>query len=120
VFNYTYANGTAADGSDLVGSSKHTGNAEIYYENPSFSARLAYTYRSSFLVGLANAVAQHEAALGTLAASLNYKINDKLSLSFDALNLNNPRLKYYGSNDDQPVAFYSSGRQYFVGLRLSM
>ena len=117
--NYTYADGHAADGSALVGSSKSTGNAELYYEDRGFSTRVAYTYRSSFLVGLANVTSQYEGGIGTVAASLNYKINDHFALTFDGLNLNNPILKYY-SNPQQPQAFYSSGRQYFLGLRMSL
>jgi iron complex outermembrane recepter protein len=117
--NYTYADGHSADGAALVGSSKNTGNAEFYYEAHGFNARVAYTYRSSFLVGLANVTSQYEAGMGNLAASLNYKINEHLSLTFDGLNLNNPVLKYY-SNPQQPQAFYSNGRQYYFGVRLSL
>ena len=117
--NYTYADGKTSEGASLVGSSKSTGNVEAYYENNAFSARLAYTYRSSFLVGLANVSPQYAAGLGTMAASLNYKVNDNLTITFDGLNLNNPIIKYY-SNAEQPQAFYSSGRQYYMGVRLSM
>jgi len=118
--NYTYASGRDSDGKKLVGSSKDTYNLEGYFENDVWSARLAYTYRSDYLVGLDRATTQYEAGVGTLAASLNYKINDHVSLQFDALNLNNPILKYYGDNKDQPRAFYSNGRQFFVGLRATL
>ncbi len=117
--NYTYANGHTSDGNPLVGSSKSTGNAEIYFERWGFSARAAYTYRSAFLVGLANVTQQYEAGIGTLAASVNYTINEHVMLTFDGLNLNDPRLKYY-SNAEQPQAFYSNGRQYYLGVRLSL
>jgi iron complex outermembrane receptor protein len=102
-----------------VGSSKDTGNIEAYYENDRFSARIAYNYRSEFLVGLANVTEQYMAGIGSMAASINYKINDNLSLTFDGLNLNNPVIKYY-STQYQPQAFYSNGRQYFLGLRMSL
>ena len=118
--NYTYASGRDSDGKKLVGSSKDTYNLEGYFENDVWSARLAYTYRSDYLVGLDRATTQYEAGVGTLAASLNYKINDHVSLQFDALNLNNPILKYYGDNKDQPRAFYSNGRQFFFGLRATL
>jgi iron complex outermembrane receptor protein len=118
--NYTYADGKEKDGSELVGSSKNTYNLEGYFENDRFSTRLAYTYRSDFLVGLDRSFAQHEAAEGSLAASINYKLNDRFSLTFDALNLNNPTLKMYGNNKDQPRAFYSSGRQFYFGVRMQM
>jgi iron complex outermembrane receptor protein len=117
--NYTYADGKTENGSSLVGSSKNTANVEVYYENDTFSARLAYNYRSTFLVGLANVTQQYAAGLGTLAASMNYKINDQLTITFDGLNLNNPIIKYY-SNAEQPQAFYSNGRQYFLGVRITM
>jgi iron complex outermembrane receptor protein len=119
LLNTTYADGHSADGSSLVGNSKYTGNAEAYFENNVFSVRLAYTYRSSFLVGLANVTPQYAAGLGTLAASANYKINSVVAITFDGLNLNNPIIKYY-SNAQQPQAFYSSGRQYFLGLRVTL
>jgi iron complex outermembrane receptor protein len=39
-----------------------------------------------------------------------------MSVSFDALNLNNPSLKYYQSASI-PSAFYSNGRQYYLNFR---
>lgn len=117
--NYTYADGYSDNGTALVGNSRSTGNVEAYYENKVFSARVAYTYRSSFLVGLANVTPQYAAPLGTLAASLNYQINDAIALTFDGLNLNDPIIKYY-SNAAQPQAFYSNGRQYFLGFRIKL
>jgi iron complex outermembrane receptor protein len=104
----------------MVGNSKDTWNLEGYYEDNNFSARLAYTYRSSFSGGLYNAFPQVMAGTGNLDGSLNYKINDRISLTFDALNLNNPILRYYGQTTDQPIAFYSNGRQYFLGARIKM
>ncbi|SHM66280.1 iron complex outermembrane recepter protein [Duganella sacchari] len=115
--NYTYTDGSAEDGKPVVGNSKNTYNAETYYEDDRLSARLAYTYRSSFSGGLYNSFPQVMAGTGNLAASLNYKINDNLSITFDALNLNNAVLRYYGTNKDQPIASYSNGRQYYLGLR---
>jgi len=35
------------------------------------------------------------------------------SFTLDGLNLNNPKLKYYALNRDQPRAFYQNGRQYY-------
>jgi iron complex outermembrane receptor protein len=118
--NYTYANGHDEDGGELVGASKNTYNVEGYYEDERLSARLAYTYRSEFLVGLDRSFAEHMDAYGTLAMSVNYKLTNHFTVSFDALNLNNPTLKYYGDNKDQPRAFYTSGRQYYLTLRAEL
>ena len=115
--NYTFADGKEKGGGDLVGTSRNTFNLTGYFENDTFNARLAYSYRSSFFSGLDRSSAQYQDAVGTLAASFGYKISDKLSLSLDALNLNNPTLKYYAGNTDRPVAFYNNGRQFYLSLR---
>ena len=120
VGNYTYTNGKADDGAAVVGSSRGTYNLEGYYEDERLSARLAYTYRSSFLAGLFSSSPQYVHGVGNLAASINYKIDERYSLTFDVLNLNNPVLKYYGANQDQPTALYSNGRQYYFGLRAKL
>ena len=57
---------------------------------------------------------------GTLAASLGYQINKQFSISLDALNLNDPILKYYAATKDQPRAFYENGRQYYLTLRVKL
>jgi iron complex outermembrane receptor protein len=120
VANYTYTSGKDSNGDGLVGSSKDTYNLEAYYEDDRFNARLAYTYRSDYLVGLDRSSTQYAAGVGYLAASVNYKLSDRFTLTFDALNLNNPTLKYYGDNKDQPRAFYTNGRQYFLGVRMTL
>jgi len=78
---------------------------------------VAYTYRSAFYSGLDRNTAFSQAAIGTLAASLNYAINDNLSVALDGENLNNPILKYYALNLDQPREFYRNGAQYYLTLR---
>jgi iron complex outermembrane receptor protein len=118
--NYTYANGEEQGGRELVGNSKHTGNLGAYYEDERFNARLNYTYRSAFFNGLDRASAQHQAAVANVSASLGWKISEQLSLSLDGHNLNNPVLKYYAANTDQPTALYVNGRQYYITLRAKM
>jgi iron complex outermembrane receptor protein len=105
---------------DLVGASKNTYNLAAYYENRGFGARIAYTYRSAFFVGLDRSSPQYQDDTGTLAASLNYNVTGNISLHFDALNLNDPVLKYYGANKDQPRAFYVNGRQYYFTVRFKI
>ena len=130
--NYTYADakekkscaasdaGCRAATDDLVGASKNTYNASVYYEDHGFGARVAYTYRSAFFVGLDRSTPQYQDDTGTLAASLSYNVNRNVSLNFDALNLNDPILKYYGANKDQPRAFYANGRQYYFTVRIKL
>ncbi|WMJ70498.1 TonB-dependent receptor [Stenotrophomonas sp. 24(2023)] len=119
--NYTYANGstshTWADGTDnLLGTSKNTYNVGAYFENETFGARVSYTRRSSFLIGLSGANPYYQDDFGTLSASLSYKATEWLSVSLDALNLNNPTYKYY-QTAAIPTSFYSNGRQYYLNFR---
>jgi iron complex outermembrane receptor protein len=116
--NYTYADAKETGGQPLVGASKNTYNVSAYYENRGFGARLAYTYRSAFFVGLDRSTPQFQDDTGTLAANLSYDWNHNISFNFDALNLNDPILKYYGANKDQPRAFYANGRQYYFTVRV--
>src|SRR5258707_492617 len=95
-------------------------DANRYYEDHGFGARLAYTYRSHFFVGLDRSTPQYQDDTGTLAASLSYNVTRNVSLNFDALNLNDPILKYYGANKDQPRAFYANGRQYYFTVRIKL
>jgi iron complex outermembrane recepter protein len=120
--NYTYADGKqtslVTNGDDrLVGTSKNTYSASAYFENQSFSARVSYTYRSAFFSGLDRNSAFSQDAIGALAASLQYTLNDMFSFSLDGQNLNNPTLKYYSLNKDQPRAFYKNGAQYYFTVR---
>ena len=116
--NFTYADGKEQGGGPLVGTSKNTYNVGAYYETDRFNARLNYSYRSQFYSGLDRSTAFSQASVGNLAASLGYKFNDNISVSFDALNLNNPTLRYFALNKDQPRSIYQSGRQYYLNLRL--
>lgn len=121
--NYTYADGSSdytwADGSNhLLGTSKNTYNVGAYFENDMFGARVSYTRRSAFLIGLSGANPYYQDAFGTLSASLSYKATDWLSFSLDALNLNNPTIKYYQSSVI-PTSFYENGRQYYLNAHLS-
>lgn len=116
--NYTYADAKESNGSPLVGASKHTYNLSGYFENDKFNARLSYNYRSSFYSGLDRSTAFYQAAVDNVAASLGYKINENFSVTFDAHNLNNAKLKYYALNEDQPRSIYQSGRQYYLNARV--
>ena len=118
--NYTYANASEDNGAALVGASKNTYNAVGYWEDHGFSARLAYTYRSHFFVGLDRSTPEYQDDTGTLGASIGYQLTKNVSINFDGLNLNDPILKYYGINKDQPRAFYRNGRQYYLTVRVKL
>jgi iron complex outermembrane receptor protein len=148
--NYTYSNGhssggtylynadgTAAKGASagnrpLFGTSRDTVNLSAFYEDDHWNARVNYTYRSSFYDGMMPVTAgglgntmpllpYYQAGTGYLSFSAGYKLNDHVSFSFDAMNLNNPKLRYYVNGAQAglgfgkvPEAFYVNGRQYYL------
>lgn len=117
--NYTYADSKDADGARMKGQSKHTYNIGAYYEDDKFSARLAYNGRSDYIISInRTGPTTQNAPFKTLSASLQYKLSENLSLSLDALNLNNPISKAYAFNEEQPRAFRENGRQYYLNLRM--
>ena len=118
--NATIADGSTSDGTAMVGNAKDTANLVGYWENNGFSARLAYTYRSSALIGLDRSTAETAAPQANLAAALNYNITDKLSLSLNALNLNNAPIELYANNTTQPRAIYFNGTQYYLTLHAKL
>jgi iron complex outermembrane receptor protein len=119
--NYTYVDGKARGGKPLNGTSENTWNLSGWYENARFNARVNYSYRSSFYAGVSRADNFYQDDFATLSASLGFKATDWLTISLDALNLNDPKLKYYTENAAVPGylphAFYRNGRQYYLNFR---
>lgn len=104
VANYTYTDGTAPKESfaDQLGiftqSSKHNVNLVGYYETANYFGRLAYNWRSKYIIR-ENAYwygnRMHDNT-GTLDASFGWNINKWLKLSFDAVNLTKQDDVQYG------------------------
>ncbi|WP_108944267.1 TonB-dependent receptor [Shewanella halifaxensis] len=93
--NYTYADaGSPAENyPDQFGvfsdSSKHTVNLVGYYEMESFSARLAYNWRSEYMMRELPGFygnRQHE-DYGTLDLSASYSVTEWMDVTFEAVNL---------------------------------
>ncbi|MDI9238003.1 TonB-dependent receptor [Lysobacter sp. LF1] len=114
--NYTYTDAEADGGDPLVGASKNTWNLSAYFENDQFNARIGYTFRSSFYHGMLRANQYFQDDFGTLSASVGWKATDWMSITLDALNLNDPTLNYFVA-DGAPQAFYNNGRQYYLNFR---
>jgi iron complex outermembrane receptor protein len=109
---------TSSDPCDMLGASKVTANVGAFYENDSFNARIGYAWRSSYLAALDRGTPLYQDAVGQLSASVNWNITKNLTLTFSGQNLNNPVLKNYVYNKDQPGRFYANGAQYYAGLRI--
>lgn len=112
------ATNIASSPCDMLGASKVTANVGGFFENDNFNARLSYAWRSSYLAALDRGTPLYQDAVGQLSASVNWSITKNLTLTFSGQNLNNPILKNYVYNKDQPARFYANGAQYYAGLRL--
>jgi iron complex outermembrane receptor protein len=126
--NYTNVDAKDADGQTLLGTSRHTYNAVGYFENDTFSVRMAYNHRSDYpiaflgngtTVGPGNGVRYYKGS-GTLSASFAYKISQNLSVTLDGNNLNNPIRNTYEIATYSPGQWHQSGRQFFLSLRGKM
>ncbi|MCH8615875.1 TonB-dependent receptor [Sphingomonas sp. SM33] len=115
--NYTYSDAKKSDGRAVEGNSKHTVNLVGYFENDLLSARLAYNYRSKYFVNQDRASALTADASSSLDASVSVNVMDNLAVTFDAINLTDENLKYYGNSKAQPRAIYDNGRQFYFGVR---
>ncbi|MCO7201774.1 TonB-dependent receptor [Pseudoalteromonas sp. OANN1] len=106
-FNYTYADAEAPAENypDRVGifsdSSKNTYNLVAFYEQDNFSARLAYNWRSEFIIREAPGWygnREHK-AYGQLDFSATYSATDYLDVTFEAINLTEEDSVQLGNNN---------------------
>jgi iron complex outermembrane receptor protein len=135
LLNYTFVDSkidyvTSTNGStppvenDLVNLSRNAWNATLYYEDGGFSIRTSAAYRDRYLTGVpaANAPMIQDAD-GTnetlnLDLSASYKLNDRLTVSLEALNLTDEANdQFTDTTSDRVVVYTHTGRQLFVGAR---
>lgn len=93
--NYTYADASSPgenypDGNSVFSdSSKHTVNAVGFYENDNFSARLAYNWRSEYIMRESPGwyLNRTHEAFGTLDFSSTWSATEYLDVTFEAVNI---------------------------------
>jgi iron complex outermembrane receptor protein len=135
--NYTYTdtstdNDAFKDGNGiLTDSSKNSYNVTGYFENETFNVRLAYNFRSAYMLREIGAYGNrlHD-DFGSLDFSSSWNVTDNVSLKLDANNLLAARDKQFGNNakpdrDDGhasgftkefPVYEYETSRNISLGL----
>ncbi|MFL6586063.1 MAG: TonB-dependent receptor [Luteimonas sp.] len=131
--NYTYvdteiqyltASGANSLRTSLLGSSKTSWNATLFYEGQSFSGRISATNRDDYLIQVPGQEAgftedvHGQNGTTVLDASLRYKISEQIELSLEGINLTNqPSETWVGAGSRLPLDFSETGRQYLLGLR---
>jgi iron complex outermembrane receptor protein len=122
---YAYAPGAEMinplDGKQLPfpGMSKTAYDVSLWYDRGRVNARLAYNYRAGYYTGmndtsLGNPVFAEPT--GFLDAKIQYRVNNRMTLSFEAKNLTDEVTLTSAGAVTRPVEYSWSGRRYFVSL----
>jgi len=126
IANYTHVNpATSVTGFKLANLSEHTANGTVYWENQTFSARLSANYRSAY--DQTSVESFFSGPLGHTVASrtqfdlnLGYNINERLSLSFAAMNINNAQEKAYLLDKSRWQMTSVTGPSYYLSFQYKM
>jgi TonB-dependent receptor len=141
--NYTYidaeqkaSNVAAGDAADQVfrwfdnlpleGLSKDTANFVLFYENDLFSTRLAYNWRSKYLLNSRDVISYspiYNMSGGQLDFSFRYNIADNLKLGFEANNLTDEvtetHIQFNQAGVLTPRSYFMNDRRYTLVLSAS-
>lgn len=112
--NYSYG-----QQSFMVGLSD-SANFVGFYEKGPWQARVAYNWRGKFLSGTSDSLGIvnpiYTAPYGQWDISASYKINDKLSVTLDGINVTNRTQRLYTRNIHQLVYLAQTGPRYMFGV----
>ena len=97
--NYTYSDAKADNGDPIPGNSKRTWNIAGYFENPTFSTRLAYTYRSDFFVTFDRSTQLNQKELTELDASFAWNVTPAIAATFDAINITDEKIEQFAGEE---------------------
>ena len=128
-FNATLVNGDVeydvnsfAQQSPLTGLSD-SANMQLFYEKDGLSVKLTYAWRDDYLIGVGQAQGSAEAPpqfgkeYGQTDMSINYDVNDNLTVFFEGLNITNETEQGYGRYVEQFLFARQYGPRYTIGAR---
>ncbi len=113
---------TSSVTNDLINLSPEAYNGTLYYEDDRFSARVSASYRQEYLQnvpGRNGNLIEGKSETLNWDASASLKLNDQISLTFEALNLTDEENhQYVGDDSRQSTSVYHhTGRQFYLGAR---
>ncbi len=129
-FNYTFTD-EASELIDQEGDpiarqrlSEHSYNMMMYYDDGTFSTRLAYNWRDEFVrrvavdlgFGRAEQLPEIEAARGQLDLTANYTVNEHIKINFAAVNLTDSETERFMKYEQLTNYIANAGRRYTLGL----
>jgi iron complex outermembrane receptor protein len=122
---------TALNPNSLEGLSKHSFNLVGLYEKGRIAARLAYNWRSKYLVTVVDCCVYlpvWQKASGFLDGSIRYRLTDNIELSVQGSNLLNTKTKLLQQVTDEdspegrivltPNAWFQNDRRFMFGARV--
>jgi TonB-dependent receptor len=125
--------GTALNPGSLEGLSKYTYNLVGMYEKGKIAGRLAYNWRSKYLVTVVDCCVYlpvWQKSSGYLDGSIRYKLNNAVEFSVEGSNLLNTktRLMQQVTDEDSPEgkiiltpnAWFQNDRRFIIGVRWKM
>ncbi len=114
---------------NLEGLSRHTINATAIYENETLSARLAYNWRSRFLLTQRDvgspfpALPVFNESQGSLDGSIFINVTDNVKVGIQAVNLTNRVIEtsqqINEAGDVAPRSFFTNDRRFAAALRFN-
>ncbi|RYF02725.1 MAG: TonB-dependent receptor, partial [Oxalobacteraceae bacterium] len=82
--------------------------------------RGAYNWRDRFLTGTVAGSPIFSQSVGQFDASASYDVNDRFTVTFEAVNLNNVRNRTYQASEDRTLSYVQYGRQFLGGVRFRL
>lgn len=108
----------------FINVSPNSVNATLFYDDGRFSTHISLAYRDAYLTALPFKASlpdgNYSYPTTNVDASAQYKLNDHLKFTFDALNITNQASDQYSGKIRKAQRVYSlTGRQFFLGAAYS-
>jgi TonB-dependent receptor len=122
VASQTNQSGGSTSSCGLPGLSKNSFNVNGFYEKYGIQARLAYNWRSSYLIvcnGYQGAP-ETQNAYGQLDFSTSYEFNSGLQVYFQGANILGATQNAYSTITERFIKLDDTGARYLAGLRFKI
>lgn len=103
----------------LLGLSRSSWSAVVFYEKGRGSVRLGYNWRGAYLTSIGSSITAPAttAAFGSLDGAASWRLDRRATLSLEGVNLTDARRYVYGESRDQPMEIHHWGRYLSARMR---
>ena len=101
-------------------------NLQLFYEKDGLSVKVTYAWRDEYLIGqgqgqgTSDVPPQFAKEYGQWDMSINYDVDENLTVFFDAVNINDETEQHFGRFQEQFLFAGQYGPRYSLGVRYSM